>query len=44
MIVSWNVRGLNKVYKHKELKMFLTDNNVSMLADIEHRVREQHPA
>lgn len=37
-VVTWNVRGFNKVYKHKELIKFLQVNKVDMIAILEHRV------
>lgn len=40
-LITWNVRGLNKLYKQKEMNEFLTVNKVSIIAIIEHRVTEQ---
>nr|XP_009590938.1 uncharacterized protein LOC104088038 [Nicotiana tomentosiformis] len=39
-IVTWNVRGLNKVYKQKELRLFIRENNIVLIAILEHRVKE----
>ncbi|KAH0752423.1 hypothetical protein KY285_005571 [Solanum tuberosum] len=39
-----NVRGLNKVYKHKELKMFLQENKVGVITITETRVKENNAA
>lgn len=38
--ITWNVRGLNKVYKQKELKSFIIENKVSIIAILENRVNE----
>lgn len=40
MIITWNVRGFNKVFKHKELRVFMKENKVNMIAISEHRVHE----
>lgn len=40
IIVDWNVRGINKVYKHQEFSSFGRKNNVSLIAVLENRVRE----
>ncbi|XP_019242114.1 PREDICTED: uncharacterized protein LOC109222186 [Nicotiana attenuata] len=37
---AWNVRGLNKLYKQKELNFFCKINKVVWIAIIEHRVKE----
>lgn len=34
----WNVRGMNKVYKQKELKVFIQENKVGLMAITETRV------
>ncbi|XP_070023440.1 uncharacterized protein LOC142179626 [Nicotiana tabacum] len=39
-IIVWNVRGMNKVYKQKELKKFIRENKVVLIADLENRVKE----
>lgn len=39
---SLECKGFNKVYKHKEIKMFLRDNKVGMTAVTEHRVQEKY--
>lgn len=41
MIVSWNVKGFNRVVKQKELKLFLRNNDVSIIALYEYRVKEE---
>ncbi|XP_060210242.1 uncharacterized protein LOC132637116 [Lycium barbarum] len=40
-LVTWNVRGLNKVYKHGELIKYMKGNKTSIIAIIEHRVKEK---
>lgn len=39
-VITWNVRGLNKVYKQKEVKEFIRGNNKAVIALVEHRVKE----
>ncbi|XP_075077386.1 uncharacterized protein LOC142164109 [Nicotiana tabacum] len=39
-LVTWNVRGLNKLYKQKEMKEFIKENNIAIIAIVEHRVTE----
>lgn len=39
-LVTWNTRGLNKIHKQKELKLFMKENKVSIIAVIEHKVKE----
>ncbi|XP_019255064.1 PREDICTED: uncharacterized protein LOC109233643 [Nicotiana attenuata] len=39
-IIVWNVRGMNKVYKQKELKTFIRENKVVLIAVLENRVKE----
>lgn len=39
-LVTWNVRGLNKPYKQKEFRLFMKNNNVVIIAVLEHRVKE----
>ncbi|XP_070004802.1 uncharacterized protein [Nicotiana sylvestris] len=41
-LATWNVSGLNKTYKQKEMKMFIKNNNILILAIIEHRVKESN--
>ncbi|KAH0781593.1 hypothetical protein KY290_001191 [Solanum tuberosum] len=43
-IIAWNVRGLNKVYNHKELKVFLQENKVGVIVITETRVKENNAA
>ena len=38
----WNVRGMNKRYKQKEIKKFLQNNKVSLAGLIETRVIENN--
>lgn len=40
--IAWNVKGLNKVYKQKELKKFCRTNKVVLIAIIEHRVKRSN--
>ncbi|XP_019240505.1 PREDICTED: uncharacterized protein LOC109220492 [Nicotiana attenuata] len=41
MIISaWNIRGLNKPYKQKELRLFLQKNKVDILGRLETRVKK----
>lgn len=42
ILIAWNVRGLNKVYKHKELMVFLEENKVRVIAITESRVKENN--
>lgn len=44
MIVSWNVRGINKVIKQKEVSYFLNKNHVSLIALIDHKVQQHFAA
>lgn len=39
-LITWNTRGLNKFYKQKEMKLFLKTNKVSIIAIIEHKIKE----
>jgi len=41
MIVTWNVRGFNQEVKHKELRLFVRRNKVTIIAIFEHRVRKE---
>ncbi|XP_075088499.1 uncharacterized protein LOC142170480 [Nicotiana tabacum] len=36
----WNVRGINKRYKQKELKQYLIDNQIRLVGLVETRVKE----
>lgn len=36
----WNVRGINKRYKQKELKLYLRDNQIRLASLVETRVKE----
>lgn len=40
-LVTWNIRGLNKIPRQKEVSKFLRGNKVSMMAILEHKVKEQ---
>ncbi|XP_019244329.1 PREDICTED: uncharacterized protein LOC109224197 [Nicotiana attenuata] len=42
IIISWNVRGLNKSHKQREVRKFLLKNKVDMIACLETRVRKQN--
>lgn len=39
-LITWNIRGLNQPYKQKELKLFMRENNVSIIAILEHKIKE----
>ncbi|KAH0761484.1 hypothetical protein KY290_017557 [Solanum tuberosum] len=39
-LVTWNIRGLNKLHKQKELKLFVEENNVSIIEILEHKIKE----
>ncbi|XP_019267319.1 PREDICTED: uncharacterized protein LOC109244651 [Nicotiana attenuata] len=39
-VVTWNVRGMNKTYKQKEVKEFVRINNKAVIAIVEHRVKD----
>jgi len=39
-LVTWNTRGLNKPHKQKELRLFLRENNVSIIAVLEHKIKD----
>lgn len=39
-LVAWNVRGMNKVHKQKEAKLFIRTNNVSIIALLEHTIND----
>lgn len=41
-LVSWNVQGLNKAYKQKEMQRYIKEHNISIMAIIEHRVQEKY--
>lgn len=41
-LLTWNVRGLNKIYKQKEFKSFIRNNNVVLISILEHRVKEEN--
>ena len=38
----WNVRGMNKRYNHKEIKLLLLQNKINMAGLIETRVKEKN--
>lgn len=42
IIASWNVRGFNKQFKHKELQKVIKEENIVVLAIIEHRVNKKN--
>ncbi|XP_019239440.1 PREDICTED: uncharacterized protein LOC109219434 [Nicotiana attenuata] len=39
-VITWNIRGLNKTYKQKDVKEFIRSNNKAIIALVEHRVKE----
>ncbi|XP_009602893.1 uncharacterized protein LOC142168793 [Nicotiana tabacum] len=41
-IIASNVRGVNKVYKQKEVKKFITNNDVGLIAILNNRVKEEN--
>lgn len=41
-LITWNVRAMNKVYKQKELKLFIKENNVNIIVILENRVQEKN--
>ncbi|XP_060200597.1 uncharacterized protein LOC132628856 [Lycium barbarum] len=43
-LVTWNVRGFNKLYKQREMVKFVRENNVHIIAIIEHRVNRKFAA
>lgn len=38
----WNIRGVNKGYKQKELKQYLKENHIKLTAFLETRVKENN--
>ncbi|XP_019225075.1 PREDICTED: uncharacterized protein LOC109206683 [Nicotiana attenuata] len=38
-VITWNVRGMNKTYKQKEVKEFVRINNKTVIALVEHKVK-----
>jgi len=38
-LITWNVRGLNKVYKQKEVAMLIKTTKVSIIALLEHKIK-----
>lgn len=42
MIVTWNVRGLNKIARHNEIGAHLGNMKVSCVAMLETRVKENN--
>lgn len=40
-LITWNIRGLNKTSRQKEIKKCIRSNKVSMIALLEHKVKEQ---
>ncbi|KAK4731721.1 hypothetical protein R3W88_024709 [Solanum pinnatisectum] len=39
-LISWNVRGMNKAYKHREFNAFLGQHSIGLIAIYERRVQE----
>lgn len=39
-LITWNTRGLNNLHKQKEMKLFMKINKVSIIAIIEHKIKE----
>lgn len=42
IVASWNVRGFNKIYNQKEIKNYISQNNIVLLALIETRAQEKY--
>lgn len=40
-IITWNVRGCNKPFKQKEIKVFLQTNKVDVAALLETEVKKE---
>lgn len=40
-LVAWNIRGLNKSFKQKELGRFINTNKIILLAIYEHKTNEE---
>lgn len=38
----WNVRGVNKRYKQKELRNYMKNNNIKLVGLVETRVKEHN--
>lgn len=41
-LVTWNVRGMNKVHSQTEIKQFIRDNKFSIIALIQHKIKEHN--
>lgn len=41
-VITWNVRGINKIYKQKEVKKFIQKNDVGLIVILENRVKEKN--
>lgn len=39
-LITWNIRGLNKAARQKEVKWFLTSNKVYIIAILEHKIKK----
>lgn len=39
-LVTWNTRGINELHKQKELKLFMKENNIGVIAVLEHKIKE----
>lgn len=39
-LVTWNIRGLNKPHKQRELKLFMKENNIRILALLKHKIKK----
>lgn len=44
IVCSWNIRGLNKLFKQKELNAFLLKNKVSIMGCLETKVKDKKVA
>ncbi|XP_060211857.1 uncharacterized protein LOC132639432 [Lycium barbarum] len=41
-LITWNVRGLSKDHKQREVRKFIHENKVDLLAIVEHKVNKKH--
>ncbi|KAK6784904.1 hypothetical protein RDI58_018359 [Solanum bulbocastanum] len=41
-LVTWNIKGVNKIYKQKELQVFLNESKTSIIASLENKVKERN--
>lgn len=41
-LITWNVKGLHKVHKHRETRKLIRDNNVCHIVVLKNRVKENN--